>query len=305
MNENPIGPPRLTLALNENNPACQALRDGRVKIAGVETERVSGSNIIAIFRRMCRTLEFDVSEMAVVTYFLARRYGLPMTAIPVFPQMNLPAGSGFFYHAASGIETAKDLEGKRVGLRAYTVTPHTWQRAYLQAQGVDISKITWVSADEDHVAPFNAEAPTNIEYRVGANLAEMLVAREVDAALSVRVSDNPDILQLTPAPELEWKASLKRDGVRHVIHLMVIKDAALAKNPGLAAAVTEAFKASKEAWIKDRDVSAPLEMDNDIMPIGLEPQRKSLEVLMGHALAQGILREPLDIDEIFPAFSEA
>src|SRR5205814_7711544 len=113
------------------------------------------------------------------------RYGLPMTAIPVFPQVGLPRGSGIFYRGDSGIESVKDLEGKRVGPRAYTVTPHTWQRAYLESRGVDIGKITWVSADEDNVAPFNKEAPANIEYRVGANLAELLLNREIDAALNV------------------------------------------------------------------------------------------------------------------------
>src|SRR5205823_6023609 len=106
MTANVVGS-RLSFALNEVNPACQALRDGSVKIQGFATERVSGANIIAVFRQMCRTLAYDISEMAVVTYFLARRYGLPMTAIPVFPQMNLPAASGFFYHRDSGIETLK------------------------------------------------------------------------------------------------------------------------------------------------------------------------------------------------------
>ena len=40
--------------------------------------------IIQAFRRMVRSLDFDVTEMAFTTYLCARAFGKPFTALPVF-----------------------------------------------------------------------------------------------------------------------------------------------------------------------------------------------------------------------------
>ena len=62
-----------------------ALKDGSISPDGASLEHVEVAPIINAFRRMCRELEFDVCEMAITTYLTAKRYGLPFTAIPVFP----------------------------------------------------------------------------------------------------------------------------------------------------------------------------------------------------------------------------
>ena len=65
-------------------PTRKGLKDGTVTAPGIEFEHVEITPIIAAFRRMCRSLEFDVAEMAITTYLTAKAYNKPFTALPVF-----------------------------------------------------------------------------------------------------------------------------------------------------------------------------------------------------------------------------
>jgi hypothetical protein len=109
----------------------QALRDGTVRVPGVEIEHVERPQV-EIFRGMARDLAFDVAEMSVVSYLCAKQYGIPFSAIPVVPRTAFHHGD-FLVNVHAGIKEPKDLEGKRVGTRTYTVTPGTLDRGILMA----------------------------------------------------------------------------------------------------------------------------------------------------------------------------
>src|ERR671915_473880 len=83
-----------------------AIKDGSIKPDGVQFEQVEVTPIINAFRRMCRQLEFDVCEMAITTYVTAKAYGLPFTAIPVFPVRAFHHGAAVGNKAA-GVNSAK------------------------------------------------------------------------------------------------------------------------------------------------------------------------------------------------------
>ena len=109
----------------------QALKDGTVVPEGFRFDFEEVPVLVQAFRRMVRDLEFDVCEMALTTYLVAKAHGVPFTAVPAF----LVRG---FHHAAitvdtrHGITSPKDLEGKRVGVsRGYTVTTGVWARSIL------------------------------------------------------------------------------------------------------------------------------------------------------------------------------
>jgi len=123
----------------------QALKDGTVKPRTAGLEFVEVDPLIDAFRRMVRSLEFDVSEMAMTTYITARAHGKKMIALPIFLMRAFHHGA-IKYNVKSGIKSPKDLEGRRVGVnRGYTVTTGLWARSILANQcGVDLSKITWV-----------------------------------------------------------------------------------------------------------------------------------------------------------------
>jgi NMT1/THI5 like len=154
---------------------------------------------------MVRTLEFDVSEMAITTYLTAKAHGKAFTALPVFVMRQFHH-SPILYNVKSGVKSPKDLEGKKVGVRAYTVTTGVWARGILASEyGVDLSKVTWVVVDEEHVQEY--QKPANVEERPKANLGEMLAKGELAAAIGAGAVDSPDVLPLFVSPreaEADW-----------------------------------------------------------------------------------------------------
>ena len=72
---------------------------------------------------------------------------------------------GFVVRPDAGIRVPKDLEGKKVGVRAYSVTTGVWTRGiFINEYDLDSSKVTWVVDDEEHVV----DAQTAAERRACA-----------------------------------------------------------------------------------------------------------------------------------------
>ena len=135
-----------------------AVKDGSVPIQGIEPNFVEVVPIIAAFRRMVRNVEFDVCEMAPTTYMIARARGAPYIALPIFVMRRFHH-AGFVVRPDASIKAPKDLEGKKVGVRAYSVTTGVWTRGiFTNEYGMDSSKVTWVVDDEEHVTTLEAAA---------------------------------------------------------------------------------------------------------------------------------------------------
>jgi 4,5-dihydroxyphthalate decarboxylase len=289
----------LATVFNGNNPCLAPLRDGRVKIDGVEMRQMPVPNIIVPFRWMARHMPYDISEQAVVCYMVSRRYGLPVTALPIFPSSNVDEGGGILVNRRSGVRTAKDLEGKAIGMRAYTTTPTSWQIDYLRSQGCDTEKVTFISNDEEHQFRYHADAPPNVVYRKGANLERMLKDGELAGVFSTPIQDaDPDIVPLNPNARADGIANFKSTGIFHPIHLMLVKNDVVRENPWILRSVYDAFKRAKAEWLAEQ--ATPPEPWDDPLPIGLTQTRKSLERLMAIAVDIHVLERPMDIEELFP-----
>src|SRR5882757_10539820 len=88
----------------------RAIKDGTVTPRGLQLEFEEIPVLVQGFRRMVRSLEFDVSEMALTTYLTAREHGVAFTALPVFLVRGFHHGA-IRYNTHSGIRDPKDLEG--------------------------------------------------------------------------------------------------------------------------------------------------------------------------------------------------
>jgi 4,5-dihydroxyphthalate decarboxylase len=299
---------KLSVALG-TYPHTQALKDGSVTPKGFELEFVEiDGPIIGAFRRMVRQLEFDVSEMAITTYLSAKAYGKPFTAIPIFPVREFPHRA-LAVNTEAGITDPKDLEGKRVGVRAYTVTTGVWARGVLSDQyGVDLDKVTWVIADEEHVQEF--VLPGNVESIPGADLGAMVSSGELVAGIGVTRPDTANVAPLIAdraAKEKEWVAK----GIYPINHTVVIRDSVLAENPDAASALYAALVAAKEPFLarlaaggelpeEDKALAARRELVGpDPVPYGIEANRATLEAIVGFARAQHILSKDLAVEEMF------
>ena len=189
----------------------KALKDGTIQSERVVLEHIDVSPITSAFRRMVRTLAFDVSEMAFSTYLCARVYHKPITALPVFLLRRFEHGA-MVYNVKSGIQSPLDLHGRRVGVRSYTLTPGVWIRGILQsAYGVNPQQVQWVLFGDEHVAEY--VAPSNVTPApAGSDMVAMLLAGEIDAAIGVSGVDAPEIRPLIPEPQQHRDRSLPAHG---------------------------------------------------------------------------------------------
>jgi len=304
------GPKLKTVTRTQGNN--KAFKDGTVKPKTFEPEFVEVNPLIDAFRRMVRGSEFDICELAITTYICAKAHGKRFTAVPVFLVRAFHHGA-ILYNTKIGMRTPKDLEGKKVGVnRGYTVTTGVWARSVLQDEyGVDLSKITWVLSGDEHVAEY--KAPSNVvPIEKGKKMADMLISGELVAAIGVDV-DHPDVKPLIPDAEEAGLKALKQRGHYPINHLVVIKDDLIAKHPGLAADVFNAFAQSKRLYVEqlqagkiekmtEADETAKRVMEvtgGDPLPYGIEPNGKVLENLIQHALKQGIITKPVKVEDLF------
>jgi 4,5-dihydroxyphthalate decarboxylase len=289
----------------------RALKDGSIKPKTFAFDFVEVDPLIDAFRRMVRGLEFDICEMAITTYICARAHGKRMTAVPIFLVRAFHHGA-ILVNTKAGIKTPKDLEGKRVGVnRGYTVTTGVWARGVLQEEhSVDLSKITWVLSGDEHVAEYQPP-PNVVPIEKGKKMADMLVSGELVAAIGVD-SDHPDVKPLIPNALDAGLAALKSRGHYPINHLIVIKDDLIAEHPKLAADVFDAFAQSKRVYLdrlKNGQIEKPTAVDEvhkkvmaitgDPLPYGIEPNRRVLETLIGHAMIQDIITRRFEVEELF------
>jgi 4,5-dihydroxyphthalate decarboxylase len=290
----------------------QALKEGIVKPRGFTFEFEEVPILIDAFRKMVRGLDYDVCEMAITTYMTAREHGVRFTAVPVFLVRAFHHGA-ILVNKNAGIKHPKDLEGKRVGVnRGYTVTTGVWARGVLASEyGVDLQKITWVLSGDEHVTTYRPPANV-VPIEAGKKMADMLIAGELVAAIGVEV-DHPDVVQLIPNALDAGLEALRTRGHYPINHLVVIKDEVLAAHPEVAAGVFRAFEESKNLYVeklRTGTIEKPTAVDDlhrrvmeitgkDPLPYGIEPNRKTLEELVGYATAQGILTKPVSVDELF------
>jgi 4,5-dihydroxyphthalate decarboxylase len=271
--------------------ANRALKDGTVRAEGVGLEFVEVDPLIEAFRQMVREDAYDVCELAITTYLVAKEHGARFTALPVFLVRD-------FHHGAIVAREAGDpraLAGGRVGVnRGYTVTTGVWARGVLADEyGVDLDSITWVLSGDEHVAEY--EPPPNVVSSDGRDLGELLATGELDAAIGI--AGFPPLIE--DSSEAGFRA-LRERGHYPINHLVVIRDELQASAP----AVYDAFLRAKDAYVAGGALEptharvAEL-TGGDPLPYGLEPNREALEELVRHAVQQHLLRERPDLDSLF------
>ncbi|MFJ2231779.1 ABC transporter substrate-binding protein [Streptomyces halstedii] len=305
---------KLTVVLGDY-PHARPLLDGDPGIDGYAVEPVEVTPVIGAYRRMIRDLEFDVCELAPVSYLMARQEGIPLTAIPVFLNRRFHHGD-VQCAARSGIRVPRDLEGRRVGVRAYSVSTGVWVRGVLRDEyGVDIDTITWVVDDDDHV---EGRVPANVE-RVtdGRSLGELLREGEIDAALTGNAGTGR-----AGAPRAGWTAATEpeteaedgpyplfpeagtlavdhylRKGVYPLHSLVSIRSELVERDPGLPTKLYAAFAESKRRHLAARPGWSAVPrlarqghaIGGDPVPYGVEANEPSLDAMVRFAKDQGLL----------------
>lgn len=322
-------PLRLTIS-TRTYPYTAALKSGEIKAKGVDLQFIEVEPQIAAFRRMVRDVEFDLCELAPTTYIIARAYGAPFKALPIFFGRRFHHG-GLLVRPDSGIRVPKDLEGKKVGVRAYSVTTGVWTRGIFENEyGLDTSKVTWYVDDEEHVRELKLP-PNVLHVPEGKSLASMIASGELHAGFDGNAGigregpptegwgdkakrEKPDLHDLMPNAAAEAAAWFERTGILPVHSTLVIKDELLAAHPDLARNVYDAFLAAKQGYVaqlrsgaanskKDRELLDLMPIvGDDPLPFGLEANRPTIQALIDYAYQQKLIPRRMSVEEVFLNF---
>lgn len=319
--------PRLKIAIATYGHT-RAVKTKEVPIEGIEPDFVEVNPIIGAFRRMVRDLEFDICEMAPTTYMIARARGAPYIALPIFLMRRFHHG-GFVVRPDAGIRMPKDLEGKKVGVRAYSVTTGVWTRGiFVNEYDLDASKVTWVVDDEEHVATL--KLPPNVVHAPeGKSLQGMMKEGEIQAGFTgpagvgragppisgwdkageaaLAADIYPELIADVERVEADW---FRRSGIYPIHGLIVVKDEHIIRHPWLPRSLMNAFAAAKGPYLdglrsgrgdkpEDSRYQKFLSLMNDPLPYGMTANRPSVEALVTYSLQQGLIPSRPKLDQVF------
>jgi 4,5-dihydroxyphthalate decarboxylase len=273
-------------ALLGDYPQTRALRHGEIASPRLELDFAEVKTPNNAFKRVVRDLEFDVAELAIVTYLTARAHGKPLVLLPAVVRAKFQHES--IVCRAEQPLAPRDLAGKRVGIRSHSVTTVAWVRGILQNDyGVDLGGMRWVTFEDAHVAEVR-DPPGYERAGSGKEPLAMLLAGELDAAvLTGAALKDPRVHPVIADPAAAAQEWHRRRGAVPINHMVVAKASVLDAHPWLA---DELLRLLTESQAKS---------GKDPFPIGVEANRKSLELIIQYGVQQGLIPKAVTVDELF------
>lgn len=305
----------------------EAIRYGIINPEGIDLTYLAIEPPPLLVDRAVKDNEFDIAEMFLALYMSLRSKGnFPFVAIPIFPSRVFRHGF-IFVNTKSGIKTAKDIEGKCVGVPEFRQTAAVWAKGLLQQDyGVDLTTIRWFEGGINAARPpdildLKPEGSFSIEFAPeGRSLDDMLEKGELDALLGARrprsFGASPHLKRLFPNYRQMEQEYYRKSGIFPIMHTMVLKESLYREHPWVAQSVYKAMDQAK-GWVLDRTRDSGTlrfmlpwlwddldQMDElfggDPWPYGLEPNRHTLETLMDYLIEQGLMERRVPLEELFP-----
>jgi 4,5-dihydroxyphthalate decarboxylase len=232
-----------------------------------------------------------------------------------------------FVNTRAGIRTAKDLEGKRVGLPLYTQTAALWVRGHLAHQfGVDLSTIRWVQGSvEDTGTHGKPHAPALLrpialeQNATGVPLATLLARGEIDALIGSRKPEilgrSGDVARLFPNYRALERELYETRKIFPIMHLVAIRRTLYEEHRWLATSLYKAFVEAKRRartrmryagslsvmlpWLQSDIEEIDAVFGGDAWPYGVEPNRPTLEALAQYMVEQHFIPKAMPVEDLF------
>ena len=270
-----------------------ALKDGRITSPLVRLDCADVKVANTMFKSIVRDQKFDVGELAIVTFLQAKAYGKPYVLLPA-----VVLGRGqhhtIAYNPERGALKPSDLNGRRVGVRAYTQTTGVWVRGILNEDyGIDLARLRTVSFEDPHLAEYHD--PDTVERApAGKELVPMLLDGEIDAAIVGDKFPDPRLKPLIPDAEKAAQAWADRHGGVPINHMVVVREFIARSRPDVVREIFRMLVEAKNAAKLPESGTA-----RDPLRFGVEPNRKSLEIIIEYALRQKLIPRRFTVDELF------
>jgi len=261
-------------------PVTLALKRGEVGSTSVRFQFADVEVPNSAFKRVVRDLEFDVAELAIVTFLLAKAHGKPLRLLPAV----ITARFQHPFLVSTKRLRPEELEGKRVGQRSYSVTTATWVRGILaQDYGLDLSSVQWVTFEEPHVAEFR-DPPNVARAPAGKDMTAMLLSGELDAAIVGEAPKDERIRALIADPQAAAERWREKNGAIQINHVVVLKNSV---PPRVGDEVYQLLADSRKA------AGSPA-----LNPFGVEDNRRNLEVAVECCYRQRMIPRRFTVEEL-------
>ena len=314
---------RLTMALSHYDRHIPFF-DGSVQVDGVDLDVMAVGQSHPLkhgqdrHERMLQKREFDICELSLSSYLIAKSRGMPFTAIPVFPR-RLFSLSQMWVNTTAGITSPSDLIGKKVGLSTFQTTLSVLAKGDLQAEyGVPWRQIAWYISKDEAVPLKPIEGVSMQLLKSGQKMGAMLENCEIDALMvphppQEALRGGGKIRRLFDDPKSEEARYYEKNGYYPIMHVVAFKDEILRGDPALPIAVLAAFDQAKTICMEyydDPNWSRFIwgrhlfEEEREIFgadpwPQGLRKNRANLERFIGYSQDQGLIERKLTVEELF------
>ena len=219
--------------------------------------------------------EFDIAEMSLSWYMMARCRNEPVIALPIFP-LRMQIHPYIFCSSASGIERPEDLKGRRIGMDEYRLTVGLWARGILlEDYGVSPQDCQWFTS-----APERAgyQPPPNVQISLVHETTEaMLLRGDLDAIIPPNIvksfqSKDPRIRRVFKDIRSTVNEYFRRTKIFPITHALVVRQSLFEEHPWLVGSLLSAFGEAEERCRQSYEYAKRLALPSAVLLLEEEEQ---------------------------------
>jgi 4,5-dihydroxyphthalate decarboxylase len=286
------------------------ITDGTVKIGGFEWEFVPNGD------------EADAWDCGFAARVRAHAQRAAHISIPAFPNRKFRLAY-IFVNSKAGIETPKQLEGRRVGIMQWDNTAGVWARGALQHYyGVDLKRIAWLAprvkkegvAEGIHIAKIEGGGdPDDL-------LDKLLTRGKIDAVIGPNLlpsisARDPRTRRLFRDYRIEEQNYFGKTGIFPTSHIVTLKQEFVDRHPEAPVALLKAFRRSRDiaferlegsdpqviaySWIAAAVAEQRELMGENYWAYNIENNRTVLDAMTQYAHEQGLSPSRIDYMRFF------
>ena len=275
-----------------NYPNTKPLKSGVIGSDLIDFDFAEVKVANSHFKEVVRDAKYDVAELAIVTYLQAKAYGKPYVLVPAVV-VSRGQHHTIAYNPERGALKPSDLNGKKVGVRAYTVTTGTWVRGILASDyGVDINEVEWITFEDPHLAEFHD--PAIVKRATGSkDLTQMLLDGDVAAGIVGDKLPDPKLKHLIADPDAAAQKWAERHGGIPINHMLVVRQELSRSRPDVVRDIFRQMHESKlAAGLPDSGALDPYRF-------GVEACRPILDIIIDYCHQQQLIPRRISVDELF------
>jgi 4,5-dihydroxyphthalate decarboxylase len=275
-----------------NYPNTKPLKSGAIRSDLVDFDFAEVKVANSHFKEVVRDAKYDVAELAIATYLQAKAYGKPYVLVPAVV-VSRGQHHTIAYNPEHGALKPSDLNGKKVGVRAYTVTTGTWVRGILASDyGVDINKVEWITFEDPHLAEYHD--PAVVKRATGSkDLTQMLLDGDVAAGIVGDKLPDPKLKHLIADPDAAAQKWAGHHGGIPINHMLVVRQELSRSRPDVVQDIFRQMHESKlAAGLPDGGALDPYRF-------GVEACRPILDIIIDFCHQQQLIPRRISVDELF------